>query len=395
MSQKNKRSPITAIVLKACIGVIIFVIAVYIVLVGVLLYSIKYPSGLPPVLFASIGQKEEAEDTPEDIFDLSSWTSEELAAQMLIIMSPSNDPVGLYILAQRGVGGVVLSSDAPVPEIVDAIAGSQTEVPRGIKMFIASDEEGGQIRRLQGLLGSFPGALEMGTWESEEITRAVHDYGRELEKIGVNVALAPVADLLVKGSYMTEYDRAFSDDPEKVAEYVVAWQQGMHAAGLAVVPKHWPGMGSADDTHVAATVIPPLAELERRDMIPFRAALGDGADMIMVGHAVSAGLTEPNTPATISPGALKYLREQAGDEVIIVTDAMHMPASTKSLKISFEEAVLKSAAAGADLIMSMMYQGDMVSVLAEAIEDGRVPRAQAEESVRRILALKEKMGLLS
>jgi len=162
-----------------------------------------------------------------------------------------------------------------------------------------------------------------------------------------------------------------------------------------VVPKHWPGMGSADDTHVAATVIPPLAELERRDMIPFRAALGDGADMIMVGHAVSAGLTEPNTPATISPGALKYLREQAGDEVIIVTDAMHMPASTKSLKISFEEAVLKSAAAGADLIMSMMYQGDMVSVLAEAIEDGRVPRAQAEESVRRILALKEKMGLLS
>jgi len=319
---------------------------------------------------------------------------EQLAAQMCIMMNPSDDPIGLYILAHEGIGGIVLCGNVPTPDIVEGIAGAQSEVPNGIKMFMASDEEGGAMQRMQLLLGPLPGAQEMGTWDSHSITKTVYEYGTKLKALGVNVAIAPVADLSVEGQYMTLDERTFSEDPNEVARCVVAWQQGMHGAGLAVVPKHWPGMGSAENTHKTLSEVPPLSVLESADMIPFRAAISDGAEMIMVAHVVSEGLTEPETPATLSPQALSYLRAQIGDDVVIVSDAVHMSASTKALSLTVDEAAVKCTVAGSDMVMGIITQGNTIRALTDALDSGVLPRDQAEQSVHRILRLKATMGLL-
>ena len=375
--------------LKALMRLSAIVIAVYVVIVCILYYK---EGALLKEAFLGLSPEDALSLYKE--YDVTTWTSEELASQMLFIMNDSNDPVGLYILAQQGIGGVVLSGNIPVDDIADQIRWAQAETARDIKMFIASDEEGGSITRLQALLGELPSHAKMGSWSSRRITQTVRDYGEKLDGIGVNVALAPVADLKVKGSYMAERQRAFAVDPDDVARCVVAWQKGMHEAGLAVAPKHWPGMGSANDTHHSAAVIHPFEILKSSDMIPFEAAFREGVEMVMVGHAVSSGLTEPNTPATVSRQALTYLREQVGDDVIITTDAMYMSGASGFLDISPAEAVVQSAIAGADLVMTIVWQEGTVEELTAAIDNGRLRRTQAEDSVRRILRLKAKMGLV-
>jgi len=342
-------------------------------------------------IFAS--QPEEEGPPPRD---LSEWTDEELAAQMLIVMSPSYDPVGLYMLARIGVGGILLSSDEPYDNIAAVIKEVQGQTPRNIRMFIASDEEGGELERMQRKIGELPSAKTMGTWKPERIRDATFEYGRELHDLGINLVAAPVADLAVPGTYMTEHGRTFSDDPQTVADCVVAWSDGMRAAGIAVMPKHWPGIGSARDTHLVVTTVPSREALEKAEMVPFIAALESGAEMIMVGHVVASDLTEPNTPASISPSAMAYLREKAGEDVIIVVDEVGMEgANTTGMPRPIDEAVIQSAIAGADLVMiGALVTEDSIASLTKAIADGRFDRMQAEDSVRRILRLKEQMGLM-
>jgi len=243
------------------------------------------------------------------------------------------------------------------------------------------------------LLGHFPSHATMGSWSSHQITDEVFRYGQLLVGLGINLALGPVADLKVEGSYMTLEERTFAHDPSDVARCVIAWQKGMHQAGVAVAPKHWPGMGSANDTHLFSSTIAPLESLINHDMVPFEAAWTHGAEMIMVAHVISSGLTQEGVPATVSPSALTYLRQQAGDRVVIITDAMDMGGVIDYLGVDVNEAVIQSAVAGADVVMSTIETEGTIQALTYALDTGRLPREQAEASVMRILALKEKMGL--
>jgi beta-N-acetylhexosaminidase len=174
-----------------------------------------------------------------------------------------------------------------------------------------------------------------------------------------------------------------------VAVDVSAWNDGLEAAGVLGVVKHWPGHGQASDTHTGAATVPAWSAMQQRDLIPFKAAFAHRARAVIVGHLRVPGLTEASLPASESPTALRTLRAETGPTVLILTDDLSMAAASTSLGITPAQAAVRSLVAGADVAMVCWDPVDGVTyAVTQAINDGRLPRNQAIASARRVLQTK-------
>jgi beta-N-acetylhexosaminidase len=288
---------------------------------------------------------------------------------------------------QAGLGGVVLFGTAPsdLRTRLTRLRSAGSVVP-----LIASDEEGGQVQRLKAVLGRLPSAEAMGsTRTTAQVRDLALSYGRRMRGLGVDVDLAPVADLSVPGMYMEQTDRAFSRTPSGVSAYAGAWQQGMRAASVAPVAKHWPGHGSAANTHDRAATTPPLSTLEKRDLLPFDALARAGIPAVMVGHLNVPGLTESGTPATLSPRAYQYLRQRVGSSRLLVTDSLNMGAIRYGAGLTPAQAAVRALRAGADMVLvDPGGPSAVIDAISRAITSGSYPRATAVAAVRRVLAVK-------
>jgi beta-N-acetylhexosaminidase len=298
------------------------------------------------------------------------------------------DTATIQHAAKSGVGGVVLFGPSS-PNLAQTLKRARAVAPRGNAPLIASDEEGGAVQRLGPLIYPLPSAEVMGRWRPARITETARRYALRMKALGVNVALGPVADIAVPGYYIATTHRSFSADPRQVAVAVNAWNDGLKAAGVQGVVKHWPGHGEATDTHVGGSLVPAWSVLQRRDLIPFKSAFAHHGSSVMVGHLRVPGLTEGTWPASESPAAMQALRAQAGPSVLIMTDDLSMAAASTTLGISPSQAAVRSLIAGADLAMACWAPLDGVtSAVTQAIDDGRLPRSQAVASARRVLRTK-------
>jgi beta-N-acetylhexosaminidase len=343
-----------------------------------------------------------ATPTAEVQQDLSTWTEQDLAAQLLMVGVYAPTTGKLTKLTKQGVGGVVLLG--PIPKKLSSqLKRAGNKARGGIRPLVASDEEGGQVQRFRKRIYPLPAAQTMGGWSKKRISTTTQAYARRLKRYGVNVVLGPVVDLKVKGKYLSQQQRCFAASPRVVAVKAQAWSSGMKKAGLMTCYKHWPGMGTAGNTHKKVTSVRSFAALKKRDLIPFQAASKAASkatskhrsDLVMVAHVTAAGLTEKSTPASLSPKAYVMLRKQTGKHTLIITDSLSMGATTKSQGISTTTACIRALAAGADmaLVATAKDSKALIAAVAKAIADGRIPRAQAEASAQRILALKAKHGL--
>jgi beta-N-acetylhexosaminidase len=169
----------------------------------------------------------------------------------------------------------------------------------------------------------------------------------------------------------------------------------MRDAGLMVTLKHWPGIGSAPDTHDGVATVGTLEMLEKADLIPFDALIDDGAEIVMLGHVIVPGLCESQTPATLSPNAYAYLREKGGADLVTLTDCISMIGATPGLELSAGVLAALSFGAGADWVMVGALETDLAqAAIAMAISESDNARERAEASVQRILKLKARIGLL-
>lgn len=299
-----------------------------------------------------------------------------------------SDTAAITRAAQNGLAGVVLFGPSS-PNLADTLSKARAAAPRGNPPLIASDEEGGEVQRLSSLIYPLASAETMGRWSPAKITRTARDYARRMRALGVTVALGPDADLAIPGHFIAAAHRSFSADPRKVGIDVNAWNDGLDAAGVLGVIKHWPGHGQASDTHVGTSAVPPWSVLRHRDLTPFNAAFAHQSGAVMVGHLEVPGLTEGSLPASESPTALRTLRAQAGSSVLIMTDDLSMAAASTALKVSPAQAAVRSLAAGADIAMVCWAPADGVTTaVARAIDDGRLPHQQAVASARRVLRAK-------
>ncbi len=328
-------------------------------------------------------------------YDPSTWSDEQLAAQLVLAGLQPSQLDQARVWASAGVGGFILYGDRPVTlrtKLARIVASGGSVGP-----FISSDEEGGGVQRLKSLLGPLPSAATMGrTSTPTQVSAIAHSYGTKMRRLGVTVDLAPVADLKVRGKFIARAGRAFSHDPATVGSYVSAWDAGMRRANVATVVKHWPGHGSAADTHIGSSTTPNWRTVQSRDLVPFLTAFANGARAVMVGHLSVPGLTKTGLAASMSPVALATLRSETGPDVVIMTDSVTMPAVTSAMRQSVKAAAVRALRAGSDIAMVNGVDPMLIAAaIAEALRNGSLPRAQIVASVNRVLALKQQLGLLS
>lgn len=324
--------------------------------------------------------------------DPATWSNRRLAAQ-LVLAGVDMDHLDVAAdWARRGAGGIVLFGDPPahLRAKLRTVRDAGRVVP-----FVASDEEGGLVQRLRDVIYPLPSAQWMGRHRSPaQVREAATAYGERMRQLGVDVDLAPVADLLVPGYFIAEQHRAFARRPDRVAKYANAWQRGLRDARVVATVKHWPGHGHAEDTHSGLAVTPSWSQLTTADLLPFDAALKAGVPAVMVGHLVVPGLTETrHTPASLSRTALHELRRRAGADVLIVTDSLSMGAIRTDLGLSQPAAAVLALRHGADLaLVQDIGFGAVVRAVTAALDNGSYPRSRAIRSVGRILAVKERLG---
>ncbi|MBC7558068.1 MAG: hypothetical protein H7270_01670 [Dermatophilaceae bacterium] len=320
--------------------------------------------------------------------DPGSWPNKRLAAVLVMTGAKMGDAAAIQGAARKGVAGVILFGPSSA-NLAQTLKEARAVAPDDNPALIASDEEGGAVQRLGPLIYPLPSAEVMGRWSPAKITATARRYALRMRALGMNVALGPDADIAVPGYYIATAHRSFSADPRQVAVAVNAWNDGLRAAGVLGVVKHWPGHGQATDTHVGGSLVPAWSMLRRRDLIPFNAAFAHRAPAVMVGHLRVPGLTEGALPATESRAAMRALRAQTGPDVLIMTDDLSMAAASTTLGISPAQAAVRSLVAGADVAMACWAPLDPVTfAVTQAIDDGRLPRSQAVASARRVLLTK-------
>jgi beta-N-acetylhexosaminidase len=264
--------------------------------------------------------------------------------------------------------------------------------------FICTDQEGGRVSafKFPETFG-FPAPWYWARYDDPEFIRsAAYIQGRELGKLGFNMNLAPVLDLsgLPDGSVVG--DRAMGGDPEKVARFARAYLNGLSAAGILAVAKHFPGHGvSGIDSHERLPVSEMTeTELFSRDLVPFAAAVAHGVPIVMTGHILFPRI-DPENPVTFSSYMIRtLLRGRLGFEGVVMSDALEMGAIAKGYRI--EETLVRAIRAGVDLLLigSLYDPARLISMVKDAVLSGELSGTEIDEGTRRILRLKYAAGLL-
>ncbi len=262
----------------------------------------------------------------------------------------------------------------------------------GQPLLTMTDQEGGVVTRIPGT-EDVPGGAESGG-DAQWARRTAHSTGDLLHRLGINVDLAPIADVNTAGSGGVIGYRSFSSDPTVAAHLVRAQVCGYHAGGVAPTAKHFPGHGSTTtDSHAStATIDESVSTWRRLDRPPFDAAVRSFVDVVMVGHLAFPAVDPTGRPTTISGSLLRgLLRQRLGFDGVVITDALNMGGIT-SWGGSRQIAV-RAIGAGADLLLMPPEPAEAVRGVLKAVHDGRLTEARVNVSVERILRLKQRLGL--
>jgi beta-N-acetylhexosaminidase len=288
--------------------------------------------------------------------------------QLIFAGFSREQPAQLRVLADNGLGGFFLMGRYETASELDraklmleAISNGATTT-NGPKPFVSVDEEGGRVQRL-GFVSKEPSARKLGETNDNAALEAGNSIGAKLANLGFNMDFAPDVDTDNRETGVIS-DRSFSFDPKVVSSRAAAYSRGLTANGIQPVFKHFPGHGRAGgDSHKFLPITPPLSELEKRDLLPFRSAIDSGATAIMMGHLSVPGLTKGNVPTTFSTNAYAYLRNM-GFTGIVLTDDLGMGALTSGGSIP-NRAVL-AIDAGATMVLTATTVG--VTRIADALE---------------------------
>ncbi len=218
---------------------------------------------------------------------------------------------------------------------------------------------------------------------------------REARSLGLHLTFAPVADVNNNPLNPIINVRSFGEDPEMVARFTAAFIRGCQDGGLLTTAKHFPGHGdTAEDSHIELAYVPAdSARLEQVELPPFRSAIAAGVDFIMTAHLNVRGVAmNPYAPATLSPEIMTgLLREKLRFDGVLITDSMRMWALSQSYTDAF--ATVQAVKAGVDVILVQEKIPAMIAELEKRVQSGEITMARIDESVRRLLRAKAKIGL--
>src|SRR5699024_10025564 len=392
-------------------------------LAGMLLLNITTP------YYSAQAESEESMNSVEEI--IANMTLEEKVVQTLmpdfrnwevddeeVGVTELNDDIR-QILADYQFGGVILFAENVVEteqtaRLVYQMQASQVESDH-LPLLIGIDQEGGIVNRL-GSGTQLPGNMALGATNDPEYSKLAGDIiGCELEALGINVNFAPSGDINNNPKNPVIGLRSFSSDPEIVSEHGLSYIEGIKEHNVAVAAKHFPGHGDTDvDSHFGLPVVDKsFDEFMNNELLPFRAVMDADTDMIMTAHIQFPQLESETKvsdedgsdillPATLSPAILTDLvRDEMAYEGIVITDALNMEAIANNFG-EVETSIL-SKKAGADILLmpviirsndDLALLDEVIQGLVDAVESEEIPMDNIDNSVRRILTLKDELGLL-
>ncbi len=322
-------------------------------------------------------------------------TVEEKIGQLVLAVLPGTemDAETAARLRAGHFGGVVLFTRniTAIPQTLALTAAIHDALAvDGFPPLIGVDQEGGRVRRLMADATAMPSAMALGATGNPALVEQIGEaVGQELRALGINTDWAPVADVNNNPLNPVIGTRSFGESPERVGAMVMAFAVGLKRAGVAAAVKHFPGHGDTHiDSHLDLPTIPhDIARLRAVELAPFAAAIATAIPFVMTTHIRFPALEPDGLPATLSPRILRgLLREEMGFDGLIITDAMDMKAI-----VDYYGLVAGSVGAiiaGHDLVEPLRDDEAVVAGLHDAVRDGRLPIAQVDASVRRILLRK-------
>lgn len=293
------------------------------------------------------------------------------------------------------VGGIVyfaknLESQDQVKEMID-----NSQKYSSIGLFVATDEEGGVVNRLMDTVGTtYIGSMYYYKDDGDETAyENAYTIANDMSALGFNLDFAPVADVWSNPDNTVIGERAYSDDYAQAAELVGNAVKGFNDGGVMCTLKHFPGHGdTAEDSHYSSAYVHRTKEeIMADEMQPFRSGIEAGAEFVMVGHLIVQDIDE--VPATLSYKiATGILRDELKFEGVAITDSFEMESIADNYSV--DDAVVMSVKAGMDMILQPKDMASAVNSIEQAVADGELSEDRIDESVRRILTLKESRGLL-
>jgi len=295
-------------------------------------------------------------------------------------------------LSKYAVGGIVyfsknIQSEEQLTEMI-----SNTTMFSKYPLFIAVDEEGGDVSRVANSsidVAEVASAAEIAaTQDTAQAYNAGTTIGEYLNKLGFNLDFAPVADVASAESDVLG-DRAYGSDSAIVSQFAVNMVKGLEDSGVSACMKHFPGLGgTTQDTHEGMVI----TERSKEDFVAkefpvYQQGIEAGVDFIMVSHLCVPAIVGENIPSSLSPAVVTdVLRGELGYDGIIISDAMNMAAITDYY--AADEAAVLALRAGCDMILmpedfELAYQG-----ILNAVQEGTIAKERIDDALRRIYRVK-------
>lgn len=341
---------------------------------------------------------------------LNSMTLEEKIAQLFFITPEALTGVATVTEAgdlteecykQYPVGGIIyfrenIESRQQLSSVLSRMQEISTE-RICLPVFLGTDEEGGCVTRIYGssitdipYVGSMYSVGKSG--DLQAAYKAGNTLGCYLKELGFNVDFAPVADIFTNEENTVIGDRAFGNNVETVSEMVPACVKGLQDAGIEATLKHFPGHGdTAEDSHSGyASSYKNLDELRECELKPFQAGIKADVSLVMVGHISLPDVLDSQTPASLSSEIVQnLLRDEMDFNGVIITDALNMGAISQNYTSA--DAAISAVKAGVDMLLMPLDFRAAYEALINAVQQGEISEQRINESVRRIIRIKEKM----
>lgn len=304
------------------------------------------------------------------------------------------------MIESNHIGGFILyGSNIESPSQLLSLTNSLrlTNSVNKIPLFISVDEEGGRISRIPKEIKNISSNKVIGRINNEEFSYELGELlGEKVKAFGFNMDYAPVLDINSNPKNPVIGDRAFGAEEKVVSKLGIQTMKGIQAAGIIPVIKHFPGHGDTSvDSHVGLpSVNNDIERLKSFELIPFAKAIDAGTDVVMVAHILLPKIDKEN-PATLSKTIISnLLREQMGYNGVVITDDLTMGAIAENYDLG--SAAIKSVVAGSDIMLVAHGYDNAMTVLnslKEAVAGGVITEERINESVYRILQLKQKYNL--
>lgn len=337
-----------------------------------------------------------AEEKMQQLVDaqLTKLTLEQKIGQLLILGIEDNTSTvsadTKQLIAEQGIGNIMLFKRNIISEQqLNELTSELKKLPaNNVPLWIAIDQEGGKVNRLP---EKFPSASELAEQNDTSVTEATGDLmGSTLEQLNIDVDFAPVLDINSNPKNPVIGSRAFGSTAESVITHSTAMLNGL-GKHVITVGKHFPGHGDTSvDSHISLpTINKSWEELEQLELIPFRSAIENNIDAIMVGHLFLPEL-DATYPASLSETIIShYLRDMLDFKGLIITDDLVMGGITEQYKIT--DAAVRALQAGNTMLIighEPEQQKLVRDHLIEAVKQGVLDEALIDEKVRLVLLMK-------